>query len=394
MKRLALFTAIIAIVLSSDCFAGGLTRVGGIGSRAGAMGGAFGATANDSTLFYYNPAGMAQFGTTYVDAGMDVIFPRFKYESHDSSNDAWYAMPYAGIIYPINDDINIGLGLTVPYGQGAEFEKSWPLPKSETLISLTNITPALSLRLADNLYVGAGLNIGYTQFKYQAPFDIKGLFINPIKTDNKADGFGIGATFGILYYPTEKLSLGLTYMSELKADLNGESDISIGPISIHDKFDSDFTFPPRLGIGIAYKLTDRLKMEFDANWYGYSKTVDSMKLSFKKLHFTKTSDMDWRDNYGLHLGAEYRLGNDWWLRGGATYLSKAVPDSTISQLTPDASGWDIALGIECQKEHFSFSAGAIYGWGKNDVERGFGVLYPGKYEAQTITIGAQIGWQF
>jgi len=52
------------------------------------------------------------------------------------------------------------------------------------------------------------------------------------------------------------------------------------------------------------------------------------------------------------------------------------------------------LGLECQKDHLSFSVSAIYGWGENDVERDFGVLYPGQYEAETLTVSAQISWQF
>lgn len=393
MKRSVLLTILISILLSNQCFAGGLNRIGGIGSRAGAMSGGFTAIADDSSLFYYNPAGMSQFSTTYIDAGMDVILPRFKYNGHNSDNNAWHALPYAGIIYPVNDRINIGLGLTVPYGMGAGFERDWPLPKSETLISLTNITPALSLRIRDNLYFGVGINIGYGQFKYQAPFDVDGIFL-PIDTSNEASGFGLGTTIGLLYFPTERLTIGLTYMSELKVNFNGESDIAIGPINIHDKFKSDFTFPPRLGLGIAYRITNNLTVDLDANWYGYSKTVDSMKLDFDKLNFTKTSDLDWRDNYSLHFGARYQLKTDWWLRAGIGYQTAAIPDSTISQLTPDASGWDIALGLECEKEHFSFSAGAIYGWGDNDVKPDFGVRHPGKYEAQTLTVCAQVSWKF
>jgi len=393
MKKLALLTIIMAIFISFPCFAGGLNRIGGIGSRAGAMSGAFTAIADDSSLFYYNPAGMAQFGTPYADVGLDIVFPHFSYYNHDSDNDSWHALPYAGIIYPINEDVNVGLGLTVPYGMGASFERDWPLPQSETLISLTNITPALSLRLTDNFYIGAGINIGYMQFKYDAPFDIDGIFL-PIGTDNEASGFGLGATVGLLYFPTERLAVGLTYMSELKADLNGESDISIGPINIHDKFQSDFTFPLKLGIGVAYQCTDRLTVAFDANWYGYSKTVDSMKLDFNKLNFTKTSDMDWRDNYSLHLGAQYHLNEDWWLRCGTSYQTAAVPDSTISQLTPDVGGCDVSLGLEYQKEHCSFSTGFLYGWGTNDVKKNFGVRYPGQYRAETLMISAQFGWQF
>ncbi|NCN07708.1 hypothetical protein GW933_03360 [Candidatus Falkowbacteria bacterium] len=393
MKRSVLLTILISILLSNQCFAGGLNRIGGIGSRAGGMSGAFTAIADDVTLFYYNPAGMSQFETTYIEAGVDVVVPRLKYNGHNSDNDAWHALPYAGVIYPANDRVNIGLGLTVPYGMGASFKKSWPLPETETLLSLTNITPALSLKLCDKFYVGVGLNIGYGQFKYRAPFDVDGIFL-PICTDNEASGFGLGTTIGLMYFPTDKLTFGLTYMSELKVNFNGESDISIGPISIRDKFKSDFTFPPRLGLGIAYQFTDRLTVDFDANWYGYSKTVNSMTLQFDKLNFGKTTKLNWQDNFSLHLGARYRLNNDWWLRAGMAYQNSAIPDSTISQLTPDASGWDVAFGLECEKDNFSFGVGTIYGWGENDVEPNFGVRYPGKYEAQTLTVGLQASWKF
>lgn len=393
MKRLVLLTTIITLVFSQKSWAGGLNHIGGIGSRAGGMSGASTAIADDSSLFFYNPAGMAQFSTTYVDAGLDVIFPRFNYDGHKSKDGIWHSLPYAGIISPISDEINFGLGLTVPYGMGASFERNGLMPQSETLISLTNISPSLSLRLTDNFYAGIGLNIGYGQFKYQAPFDINGFFL-PIGTDNEADGFGLSATFGLMYKPTERLSLGLAYMSEEKINLNGESDISFGPISLHDKFKSDYTFPPRLGAGIAYRLTPKFTVGFDANWYGYSKTVNSMTLDFAKLPLKKTTNLDWRDNYSLHLGARYRINDFWWLRGGIGYQTKAVPDATISQLTPDATGLDLALGLECQREHFSGSLAAIYGWGENNVKRGRGVLYPGKYEAKTLTVLAQIGWQW
>jgi len=387
MKHLVLLTICLTAITTS-VFASGLNRIGGIGSRAGAMSGAFIATADDSTLFYYNPAGMSQFATTYADFGNDFIFTGFKYKGN-KANEKMYVMPYGGIIHPLTEKINIGLGLTVPYGLGASFSKNSSIPKSESLLSLTNITPAVSLRLTENLYLGIGLNIGLADFNYRSPFDIGGVF-TPIDTKSSANGIGIGTTIGILYYPTQKLSLGLSYMSEMKVDLDGKTNIS----GIRDNFKSSFTFPPRLGIGIAYAITDRLKLEADVNWHGYSKSVNNMTLKFKNLSFEKTNVLDWRDNCSFHLGAQYLIGYSWWLRAGVSHQTATIPDATISQLTPDTSGNCVSVGIEKQKENLYFSLSALYGYGSNRVSKKIGVPHHGKYEATMLTVSASVGWQF
>jgi long-chain fatty acid transport protein len=399
MKRLALYIylSILFFVINNQCIAGGLNRIGGIGPRAGGMSGAYTAVCDDSTLFFYNPAGMSRFAVPYTDAGLEIIIPQFKYQgkiiSNKSDGSTWHAMPYAAAIYPVNEKVNIGIGLTVPYAMGAKMQQDFLLPNSETLISLANTTPALSLEIADNLYIGMGINIGFVQFKHKAPLDLDGLF-TPIETDNEANGFGWGINVGTMYQPTDRLTLGLTYMSELKARLNGNSNICLGPIKIEDDFDSEFTFPSRLGMGIAYQLNNKTLVSFDANWYGYSKTVDKITLRFRELPISKTNKLNWKDNFSLHLGARYKINYDWLFRCGIGYQTAAVPDETISQLTPDVSGWDIAMSIECQKQHFSFSVATIYGWGQNNVNPKIGVLYPGKYTAESLTVSTMFGWQF
>jgi long-chain fatty acid transport protein len=401
MKRSIITTIVIAITLmtTNATQAGGLNRIGGMGQRAGGMSGAYTAVADSlDSLFFYNPAGMSQFDITVFDTSMDIVMPTYHYKDrwghkHDSKSGEVHVIPSFGIVSPLTDRLTIGLGVTNPYAQAAAFGGGRGIPRSETLISLTNITPAVSLKLRDNLFLGVGLNIGWAQFKYVAPFDVGGHFL-PIGTDNETDGYGLGYTIGLMYRPNAKWTIGLTYMSELKADLNGETNISVGPLQIHDKFDMSITFPPRLGFGLAYQASNKLLLSFDANWYGYSKTFKSISLDFDKLPLVKTNDLKWKDNYSLHFGARYNINPDWIISGGVGYQTAAVPDSTINTLTPDVTGWDVSLGIEYQHKDFSAGLTTIYGWGSRDVKPSSGALYPGEYKSEVLSVTAGFQWRF
>jgi len=73
MKKIAILTLVLMMVLSAVAFADGIGAFSafktGIGARALAMGGAFVAVCNDATAMVWNPAGLAQLNDTRL-AGM------------------------------------------------------------------------------------------------------------------------------------------------------------------------------------------------------------------------------------------------------------------------------------------------------------------------------------
>ncbi|MDX9971552.1 MAG: outer membrane protein transport protein, partial [FCB group bacterium] len=307
MLRRAIFTVLVCVWTgwAVEAAAGALNRIGGIGPRAGAMGGAYTAIADDASLFYYNPAGMSRFDSPYAETGTDILFPIFHYDSPtrgsaDSKSGVFHVLPLMGYVHPLNDSVTAGVGVYVPYGIGADFEHN---PQAlnfhtKTLTCLTHVSPGLALKLNDELSLGLTLNIGYAQFRCKTPFDIAGHYL-PLPTDSWGDGFGVGAGFGVLW-AGDKVSLGAAYSTGTHADIDGATGMGAGLLRIRDGFSSSIDFPERASAGIAIRPVDRLEISFDTSWYGYTGAMDDLTLDFDTIPMKKTQTFDWEDNYALH----------------------------------------------------------------------------------------------
>ncbi len=401
MKKLALCIIILLVTVSSGAYAGGVNIMGGMGPRSGAMSGGGGGTlADDYSLFYYNPALLSQFETMHAEMGMEILIPKFKLENsrtRKSRSGIWHQIPSLCLIDRLNNSITVGVGVNNAYGLGARFDRDLQslTYKSETMLTLTNISTGLALELGDGWTIGISVNLGLGQFKYQAPFDVKSWPL-PIATDSEAQGFGVSETLGLLYQPNERFRFALTYMTESEVKLHGQTEIGILCGKISDDFDSEFTFPSRLGASLAFRPVYRLVVGLDAYYYNYSKTPNEMKLKFDRIPFDKCNDLSWHDNYSLHLGARYLLNDYWSVAGGVGYQTAAIPSENISQLMPDVTGWDVSTGLSYQRGHFSFDVHAIYGWGDDEAQSipDRFLPRPTRVEAEVVTIGANFCWQF
>ncbi len=378
-------------------YAGGLNRIGGVGPRSGAMSNAYTAIADDASVFYHNVAGLSQFQTMYLETGADFVFPAFKLKDRfgkeiESHMPVAHVLPVVGFVQPVSESFTWGIGIHTPFGLGARFDDNREQlgADTETCISLTNITPAVSYKLNDRIALGFGINIGWGQFQADMPLSISSI-VTPIQTKNQADGFGVGWTTGVMWQISDQWRLGARYTSETTVDLSGDLKLKLGPFEFSDSLTADYTYPDSAAVGLAYTPYEKLTLAASANWTGYSSTEDSIALSFKKLGITKTQHTHWKDIPGMCVGVRYSLTPQWTVRAGIGMLSAAVPDNTVSTLTPDANGWDTAVGIEYQKGHFTTAAHVNIGNGENTLDDFWGE----KTCSATITTVSITGsWHF
>ncbi len=388
MKKVVIILTVF--ISASLVFAGGVNRLGGLGPKAGGMSGAFTAVADDASAFYYNPAGLTQIKSNYIFVGGDLVLPHFQYQAPMSStlsskNDVSHLMPLFGFSAPVSEKFAFGLGVISPYGLGASYSQM------ESLLTLTDLVPAVCWQVTDELSLGAALNLGWSQFEYDAPITVGGLPVGFSKSE--ATGSGVGATFGALVKPLDWLHLGFVYRLPTKVKLEGDTEI-VSPATgaIADDFVTHFTFPGRATVGLAVKPQTNWAVAFDANWYDYS-GADKFRISYDNLP-TAYQKLDWQDNCSFHLGAEYKP-IDWLsLRTGIGYQTAVIPDSTVSPLTPDASGWDAACGLSVSWKAITLDASYIFAWGSRNVGIRPSHAAPGSYNAQVHIIGILGSLQF
>lgn len=398
MKKLVLLISLLFVLtlhFPASTMAGGENRVGGVSPEAGAMSGAYIGVAQGIPAFYYNPAGLTQTNGLYTFLGADILFPQFEYKvngiTFKSDDDACHILPLAGLIYKFSERAAFGIGITVPYGLGAKFPQrpEYGFSATESLFTLTDISPTIAIKITDKLSLGASLNIGWSEFVYKAPLVLGGMNIGV--SDSDADGWGLGATIGLLWKPSERFSWGAVYRTETRVKLSGATSFNTVFGASADDFDAHFTFPGRLGTGIAIRPLNDLVIAIDANWYDYS-GASVMDINYANSP-SQRQTLGWDDNYSLHLGAEYTLGN-WALRAGAGYQTAVVPDETISPLTPDVTGWDISAGIGYRWKNLAIDLAYIFNWGERTVNASPNNMAPGEYSAEIGIFSFGISYMF
>ncbi len=384
----------------------GLNPAPGMGEAIG-LSGAYTALADPDTActFYYNPCGILNLDDPTdtklrINLNTDFVIPQYNIRksgfnrSKKSEAGSFYLLPLLGVSKQLNENVALGLGLYTPFGLGATYSRDLTkgFYRSETLLSLTNLSPTVAVRLSDKWSAGLSVNIGYGQFKYIAPFDIQGRPL-PIPTDNQADGFGLGGSLSLRYRASDKLTWALTATSPTTITYRGgESQIQLGLLSIKDSFETEFTFPGKIGTGLAWQIHNKWTLATDFNYYFYNCAVNDMLLDFDKLPLIKRSQLDWQDVFSAHLGVRYQATDKLYLDAGIGYQPAAIPDETVSQLTPDVSGWSVSAGLGYQTKRVNISGYLGYAWGSRDVSWRLSHREPGHYYAGVYRLG--LGLEF
>ncbi len=387
--RFLFLTGAFLCALSSTAFANGL-NLNSLGSKALAMGGAFVGLADDFSAIYWNPAGITNFNKKYYGFyGVDII-PNGSYKSSlvDAKTETRHFL--SGLVayyHPFSEKIVAGLGVYIPSGLGA----GWPGADFEPIsmgaeyvwssrIGLVTIAPALGFRINDWISFGVSLNINYGTFSLKMH---AGAMDNPSPPPDQVDlgqyeesmnGWGYGATLGILAKPLERLSLGATLRTASSVKLNGEASISnlsyLGYNSTSD-LERDLTWPMWIGAGAAYKAMENLTLTADLQWTQWSR-IDVVETRFQDDFWQimmAQSDNDqkpfhWEDTLQVRLGAEYRT-EKFNFRGGFYIDPSPAPDRTMTVLIPSYDYNVVTLGLGYNLNGLQLDFGLEYLMGKN-----------------------------
>jgi long-chain fatty acid transport protein len=156
----------------------------------------------------------------------------------------------------------------------------------------------------------------------------------------------------VYYKPSDKLSFGISYRSEVKMKLNNGTATFNVPPSLATSFPSgnfsaSIPLPQVLTVGVGVKPTEKLLLTFDVNFVGWS--------SYKSLAFdyeqntSSLKDTDsprnYKNTYALRLGGQYTLNEKFRVRAGINYEKTPIKNGYVTPEVPDADRLNFTGGI-------------------------------------------------
>lgn len=312
---------------------------------------------------------------------------------------------------------------TPPEESGHLTRSGHPLYENELdckdlLVSL-RLSPAIAYRVTPRLSVGFAPYLSYTKLDAKAPFFksdeevaniCRGLIPGSgltygtllkeladeytVLSELKAmDAFGYGFSFGVLYEVKPQLTIGLSYVSRQRFDLKGRFYMdanrqieAIGKqypelmeqfLSSLPKHGNDFTgnwdaaasftFPQKVGMGVAYRPSDRWLFAFDATWIDWPDFLgdwvvnisngdnEDINATIGSSGFSDRTPQDWKNGIIFSLGMEHALTKKSILRAGFAHGNSIVPSDTIHLLGPAISEDHLTLGWGYHGKSFEFN---------------------------------------
>jgi long-chain fatty acid transport protein len=418
IKLSAVASALALMAAASDSKAAAFALyeqgVSGLGNAyAGAA-----AAAEDASTVWWNPAGMG-----WLPAGKHIAFAGTWIEPSTQFSDkgsvAAAGRPLGGTggeagqsaVVPsmffamdLSPELNVGLGVGVPFGQKTEYDATWlgRFQGISSRIKTVNFNPSASYKFSPTGSVGFGLDYAIGEINL-----LSAVNLGPAEALNRTNvrGDGWGFNVGLLADVGQATRLGVHFRSAVKFKLEGDTAFTApAPQTLNSKVKLDVRTPDNLAVSLAHRVNDRLQLLGDVTWWHWSK-IDRLPLIRTDGPATgatlDTIVLGFKDTWRFSAGANYKLAGPWTLKLGAAYDQSPVktPEARTVRL-PDSDRYWLSAGLKYTPwKSGAFDLGYTFVKAKdgeinNDqtsVNRG---IVRGTYEASVHLVGIQYQHSF
>jgi len=340
------------------------------------------AAADELGTIFFNPAGLIQFwkdssGTDFRGSfGTHLIIPRSEIRNAGSTaaspatlgNFVAYdggntknptdptPVPNVYLAKRLADGrAAIGVGINVPFGLETSSNGDWfgRYDAVEASLRTVNMSVVGAYRLDPRLSIGGGIDLQYANTRLVTAIP------NPLAlggpsaaTDGRVETSGHtwtpGFNVGLLYTSEdERTRVGVHYRSGMTHDIKGSTTITglTGPLAAFNGVvgaRADLKLPAIATIGIWHNV-DPLVLLAEFAWYDWS-TFKEIRTRFDDGRPDAVRPTNYRDAYGVSIGAEYPLRDSLTARGGIHYDTTPTVDAFRDTTVPDSQRIWLGLG--------------------------------------------------
>jgi len=406
MVKRGIVLIISFFLISSTVWAGGWNNTL-MGTRALGIGGAFTGIADDPSAIFHNPGGLG-----FQENALNFSFQGFYvWPTHE------YTMPTGATIqskydnplpqffmtYRTSEKITLGFGIYVPYaGGGVDWKKDQLGVPLESVMGIYAITPTIAYQVSDKLSLG--FNLIYYRGICKVNTEVGGY--GPLSSEET--GGSLSAGLGLMYKPTDKLSLGMSIRGPAKMKLSGTTSINYELMKFNLDSDTSFNLPWDLEVGLSYKITDNFLFATGFQYTMWS-ALDKVEKTIKNvpgfnpvLQMPVFSDMkeeeilDFKDILILRAGLEYVFPQGVSLRAGIGLDRYASPEETLSITNIDVNKFTLigGIGYQAGKMQIDFVYAYAIGTEREKTITQFGLPLTEKYNLNVFILGLGVSFSY
>ena len=340
-KNRFFFTFIFSVLICGQAQATNGYFAHGVGIKAKGMGGVSIALPQDALGGGSNPATMALVGNRF-DAGVDLFRPvrdaeitgsagGFTDGRFDANESKYFPVPEFGYNRVIDDKLTMGISIFGHGGMNTDYKTNIPLFGTTTVgtdMSQLFVVPNASYKVGDGHYLGIGINLVGQRLEITGAqnFAVAPPSVSPGDVTNRdySYSFGVGFRIGWLGQLNDKLSVGATYQTRTRMS---EFDDYKGLLAEQ----GDFDIPANFGVGISYKVTQKLTIAADVVHIKYGDVASLANpisnLPTGGLGSNSGAGFGWNDQTIGKIGLEYQATPKLAIRAGWNYGKSPIPSS-------------------------------------------------------------------
>lgn len=228
-------------------------------------------------------------------------------------------------------------------------------------------------------------------------------------------GNAVGWNAGFVTFTSNRFRIGGSVRSGVSTDLSGnafsEIFFDIDSTSSKSGISSQIEIPLIGGLGVLYKVNDRLSLNLDATVSLWDQVQSSCEYTYLDTawvsrlpqsdpdsitgYFWQEQPWEFRNTLDIGLGLEYKTDGHMLYRFGYRFTQTPNGEKMYSLLFPEVNRHWFSVGLGYQQGGYSFDLGIAYSVGaRTDIVAEANQNLPGEYHSKTIISSLNVKYMF
>jgi long-subunit fatty acid transport protein len=338
-----------------------------------------------------NPAGLAGIRNPILDlSGLALIaHGSFTNSANSASNPGTLrafsgALPYAAIAAPIGHRFTAAAAVTPEFLMRAAWQYTDPAgtagvsygdQKNESQFVAVRGSASIAYAATPKWTFGSSLGLVYNRNLLHAPYIFQqqpALAGLKVLLDLHTQGFGWNGSAGAQYQPNDRLRFGIAYKSPTFIPSHGYAQggasalfnalgVAADP-TYHYQAEVDNHLPQSATVGARWQINSNVRLSVEGGFANWSTAFHSLPVKLKggtnavinsvagSPSIQDQIPLNWHNQAIFRTGLEMPIKHHWTARAGYSFLSNAVPSSTMTPLTAAILQNGLASGLGYQPE--------------------------------------------